>query len=96
MKIQDSDVVDVANHTLKQDELKFVTGSGQSYSAVLTADEKDGLHCPRRRNGLVAKQPLLVSRRKLNQDRRRTPRQGFDKTGPRNVRGIENLRRRNA
>ena len=39
-KIQDSDVVDVANYTLEQDELKYLTGSGRSYAAVLTADKK--------------------------------------------------------
>ena len=35
-KIQDSDVVDVANHTLEQDELKYMTASRCSSPAVLT------------------------------------------------------------
>ena len=49
-KIQDSDVVDIANYTLEQDELKYMTGSGRSYAAVLTADEKNDLRRPRQRN----------------------------------------------
>ena len=39
-KINDSDVVDVANYTLEQDELKYLSGSGRSYAAVLTANKK--------------------------------------------------------
>ena len=34
-KVQDSDVVDVDNYTLEQDELKYFTGSGRSYTAVV-------------------------------------------------------------
>ena len=66
-KIQDSDVVDVANYTLEQDESKYLTGSGRSYAAVLTANKKNDLHRPRRRNGRVAK-GLLDSRREFNHD----------------------------
>ena len=95
VKIQDCDVVDVANLTLEQDELKYMTGSGWSYVAVVTADKKYNLNRPRRRNGRAAKQPPLDSRLEFIHDRCRNPRQGFDKTGPCNVRGIENLRRRN-
>ena len=40
---QDSYVVDVANNTLGQDELKYMTGSGRSYTAVLTADKENDL-----------------------------------------------------
>ena len=54
-KVQDSDVVDVANYTLEQDELKYLPGSGRSYAAVLTADKKNDLLRPRRRNGRVAR-----------------------------------------
>ena len=68
-KIQDSDVVDVANHTIEQDELKYMTGSGRSYAAVLTADKKNDLCRPRRRNGRVAKGPPLNSTREFNHDR---------------------------
>ena len=50
-KVQGSDVVEVANHTLEQDELKYMTGSRRSYAAVLTADKKNDLSGPRRRNG---------------------------------------------
>ena len=45
-KVQDSYVVDVANHTLEHDELKCMTGSRRSYAAVVTADKKNDLHCP--------------------------------------------------
>ena len=39
-KINDSDVVDVANNTLEQDESKYFTGSGRSYAAVVAAGKK--------------------------------------------------------
>ena len=42
-KMQDRDVVDVANHTLEQNELKYVTGSRRSYVAAVTADKKNDL-----------------------------------------------------
>ena len=67
-KIQDSDVVDVANYTLEQDELKYLTGSGRSYAAVLTADKKNDLRRPRRRTGRVVKGLPLDSRREFNHD----------------------------
>ena len=44
-KIQDSNVVDVANHTLEQDDLKYITGSRRSCSAVvrkMASDAHDG------------------------------------------------------
>ena len=85
-KIQDSDVVDVANYTLEQDELKYLTGSRRSYAAVVTAGKKNDLHRPRRRNGRVAK-GLLDSRRDFNHDDCRIIRREFGKIGPRNVRG---------
>ena len=66
-KIQDSGVVDVANYTLVQDELKYMTGSGRSDAAVIKADKKNDLRRPRRMNGRVAKRPPLDS----------NPRQGF-------------------
>ena len=84
-KINDSDVVDVANYTLEQDELKYLTGSGRSYAAVVTAGKKSDLRRPRRRNGRVAK-GLLDSRRDNHDDCQITRRE-FDKIGPRNVRG---------
>ena len=91
-KIQYSDVVDVAKYSLEQDELKYLTGSGRSYAAVLTtADKKDDLHPPRRRNGRVTKGLPLDSKRDFNHDDCRITRPGFGKTGPRNLRGIENL-----
>ena len=95
-KIQDSDVVDVANHTIEQDELKYMTGSGRSYAAAVTADKKNDLCRPRRRNGRVTKGPPLNSTREFNHDRCRINDKGSALTGARNVRGIENLRRRNA
>ena len=84
-KIKDSDLVDVANHALEQDALKYMTGSGRSYAAVLIADKKNDLRCPRRRNGPVAKGLSRDSRRKFNHDRCRNSRQGFGKTGHPNV-----------
>ena len=54
-KINDSDVVDVANNTLEQEESKYFTGSGRSYAAVVAAGKKNDLRRPRRRNGRVAK-----------------------------------------
>ena len=84
-KIQDSDVVDVANYTLEQDELKYLTGSGRSYAAVLTADKKNDLRRPRRRTGRVVKGPPLDSRCEFNHDDCRITRRGFGKTGPRNL-----------
>ena len=38
-KIQGSDVLDVANHTLEEEVLKELIGSRCSYTAVLTADK---------------------------------------------------------
>ena len=76
-KIQDSDVVDVANYTLEQDELQHLTGSGRSYAAVVTAGKKNDLRRPRRRNGRVA-EGLLDSRRE-NHDYCRITRREFDK-----------------
>ena len=93
-KIQDSDIVDVANYTLEQDELNYLTGLGRSYAAVVTADKKNDLRRLRRRNGRVAK-GLLDSRREFNSDDCRITRQDFGKIGPRNVRGKENLLWRN-
>ena len=84
-KINDSDVVDVANNTLEQEESKYFTGSGRSYAAVVRAGKKNDLRRPRRRNGRVAK-GLLDSRH----DECRIYRREFDKIGPRNVRK-ENL-----
>ena len=51
-KIQGSNVVDVANYTLEQDELKYMylTGLRHSYAAVLTTDRKKDLRHPRCRN----------------------------------------------
>ena len=40
--IQDSDVVDVANPTLEQDEINYTAGSGRSYADVVTAYKKKG------------------------------------------------------
>ena len=54
-KTHDRDVVDVANYTLEQSELKYMTGSRRSYAAVFTAEKKNDLHRSRRRNGRVAK-----------------------------------------
>ena len=88
-KINDSDVVDVANNTLEQEESKYFTGSGRSYAAVVRAGKKNDLRRPRRRNGRVAK-GLLDSRH----DDCRIYRREFDKIGPRNVRK-ENLPWRN-
>ena len=85
-KMQDSDVVDVANYTLEQDELKYLTGSGRSYVAVVAAGKKNDLRRPRRRNGRVAK-GLLDTRRDFNHDDSRIIRREFGKVGPRNVRG---------
>ena len=45
--------------------------------------------------GRVVKGPPLDSRREFNHDDCRVTRRGFGKTGPRNLRGIENLRWRN-
>ena len=91
-KIQDSDVVDVANYTLEQDEFKYLTGSERSFAAVLKADKKNDLCRPRRRTGRVVKGPPLDSRREFNHDDCRITRRGFGKTGPRNLRGKGNLR----
>ena len=52
-KIQDSDVVDVANHTVKQDELKYITGLRYSYAAVFMTDKEKDLHRPRWRNNHI-------------------------------------------
>ena len=68
-KIQDSDVhVDVANHTLEQGELKYMTGSRRSYAAVLTADKEKDLRRSRRRNRRVVERPPLDWRREFNHD----------------------------
>ena len=66
-KINNSDVVDVANNTLEQDESKYFTGSGRSYAAVVAAGKKNDLRHSRRRNGRVAK-GLLDSRHDFNHD----------------------------
>ena len=79
-KKQDSDVVDVANHTLEQDELKYMTGSGRSYAVVLTVEKKNDIRCSRRRKGRVAKGPLLDSRRESTHDDCRLTRREFGKT----------------
>ena len=84
-KISDSDIVDVANNTLEQEEAKYFTGSGRSYAAVARAGKKNDLRRPRRRNGRVAK-GLLDSRH----DDCRIYRREFDKIGPLNERK-ENL-----
>ena len=42
-KINDSDIVDVANNTLEQEESKYFTGSGRSYAAVVRAGKKNDL-----------------------------------------------------
>ena len=85
-KINDSDVVDVANNTREQDESKYFTGSGRSYAAVAAAGKKNDLRRLRRRNGRVAK-GLLDSRHDFNHDDCRIIRREFGKIGPRNVRG---------
>ena len=78
-KIQDSDVVDVAIHTLEQDELKYMymTESGRSYAAVLTADKTNDLRRLRRRNGRVAKGLALDSRHESIDDDCRITRREF-------------------
>ena len=92
-KINDSDIVDVANSTLEQEESKYFTGSGRSYAAVVTAGKENDLRHPRRRNGRVGK-GLLDLRREIHDDCRIYLRE-LGKVGPRNVRGKENLRWRN-
>ena len=47
-KINDSDIIDVANNILEQEESKYFTGSGRSYAAVVTAGKKNDLRHPRR------------------------------------------------
>ena len=50
-KIQDSDEVDVANHTLETGRIEvYGIGSRRSYAAIVTADKKTNLRRPRRRN----------------------------------------------
>ena len=73
------------NNTLEQEESKYFTGSGRSYTAVVTAGKKNGLRRPRRRNGRVAK-GLLDSRHDFNHDDCRIIQREFGKIGPRNVR----------
>ena len=49
-RIQDSDVVDMANLTLEQDILRELTGSRRCYAAVLMANNNWDLQYLRRRN----------------------------------------------
>ena len=77
-KIQDSDVV-MSLITPRTDELKYMTGSGRSHAAVLTADKKHDLRLPQRGNGRVAKGLPLDSRLESTHDDFRNTRREFAK-----------------
>ena len=61
-------VVGVANHTLEQEELKYMTGSRRSYASVLTADKGKDLCRPQQRNRRVVEGPLRNSRRESDHE----------------------------
>ena len=73
------DVVDVTNHTLEQDELKYMIGLRHSCAAVLTTYTKKDLRLPQRRNRWVVGRPPRSSRRESNHDRCRILQQAFGK-----------------
>ena len=97
-KIQDSDVVDVANHTLELDELKYMTGSRrflmrlflQLIRKMTSAVHGGGKDEWLRDHHFIQHVNLITIDVESMHDK------GSAKTRPRNVRGIENLRLRPA
>ena len=65
-KIEDRDVVDVANFTLEQDIMRELMGTRHSYAAIITINKKKELRYLRQRKRPVVEGPTQASRREFN------------------------------